>query len=124
MLDQEPLFDAVVVGGGPAGATAASHLAQAGRSVLLLDKAGRVKPCGGAVPPRLLREFEIPDALLVARITSARMISPAGRRVDMPIVGGHVGMVDRAAFDEWLRVRASASGAVRRDGLFLNLTRD
>ena len=44
-------FDAVVVGGGPAGATAAADLARRGRSVLLLDRAGRIKPCGGAIPP-------------------------------------------------------------------------
>ena len=64
-------FDAVVVGGGPAGATAAEDLARAGRSVLLLDKAGRIKPCGGAIPPRLIRDFAIPDELIVARVTSA-----------------------------------------------------
>ena len=37
-------YDAVVVGGGPAGATAAQELAEAGRTVLLLDRGGRVKP--------------------------------------------------------------------------------
>ena len=41
------------VGGGPAGATAATALADAGSKVLLLDRGGRIKPCGGAVPPRL-----------------------------------------------------------------------
>ena len=69
-------FDVVVVGGGPAGATAAADLARAGKSVLLLDRAGRIKPCGGAIPPRLIRDFAIPDHLLKARVTSARMISP------------------------------------------------
>jgi geranylgeranyl diphosphate/geranylgeranyl-bacteriochlorophyllide a reductase len=59
-------FDAVVIGGGPSGATAAWDLARSGRSVLLLDKAGRVKPCGGAIPPRLIAEFEIPQSLIVA----------------------------------------------------------
>lgn len=117
-------FDAVVVGGGPAGSTAAADLANGGRSVLLLDRAGRIKPCGGAIPPRLVREFAIPDSLLVARITGACMISPSDRRVDMPINGGFVGMVDRDVFDEWLRARAAAAGAVRRTGVFEGLTRD
>ena len=44
----------------------------AAASVLLLDRAGRIKPCGGAIPPRLIRDFDIPDDLLVARVTSAQ----------------------------------------------------
>lgn len=119
-LDQptDEVFDVIVVGGGPAGATAASTLAKEGRSVLLLDRAGRIKPCGGAVPPRLIRDFAIPNHLLKARITSARMVSPSDKAVDMPIEGGYVGMVDRCEFDEWLRERAAQDGAVRRTGRF------
>lgn len=117
-------FDAVVVGGGPAGATAATALAKAGRNVLLLDRAGRIKPCGGAVPPRAIRDFAIPDHLIVAKAKAARAIAPSGREVDMPIENGFVGMVDRDVFDEWLRERAREAGALRRAGTFSRLTRE
>jgi len=116
-------WDAVVVGGGPAGATAAHELAGRGLRVALLDRAGRIKPCGGAIPPRLIRDFAIPDELLVARVNAARMVAPSHRRVDMAIDGGFVGMVDRGPFDEWLRERARRAGATRLEGEFDSLER-
>jgi len=124
MLAISEIFDVVVVGGGPSGATAARDLASLGRHVLLLDRAGRIKPCGGAIPPRLIRDFDIPDHLLVAKVNSARMVSPSDKQVDMPIDGGFVGMVDRDVFDEWLRERAVQAGARRRTGLFKRFERD
>jgi len=123
-FDASAEFDAVVIGGGPAGATAATDLARLGRSVLLLDRGGRIKPCGGAVPPVLLAEFEVPTSVLVAQVNAARMIAPSHRCVDMPIDGGFVGMVDREHFDEWLRERAASAGATRLTGLFEQMTRD
>ncbi len=123
-MNDHETFDVVVVGGGPAGATTATDLALAGRSVLLLDRAGRIKPCGGAIPPRLIRDFLIPDSLIVARALSARIVSPTSRAVDMPIEDGFVGMVDRDVFDEWLRERAEKTGAVRRQGTFTDFSRD
>lgn len=117
-------YDVVVVGGGPAGATAAHDLALKGRSVLLMDRAGRIKPCGGAIPPVLMREFDIPDRLLVARASGARIFAPSAKRVDMPIENGFVGMVDRDVFDEWLRERAASAGAARLDASFESFSRD
>ncbi len=110
-------YDVIVIGGGPTGATAAHELAAQNHNVLLLDRRGRIKPCGGAVPPILVREFDIPESMLEAKVTDARMISPKSEKVDMS-VGGWVGMVDREHFDEWLRERAADAGATRIDGTF------
>lgn len=116
--------EVVVVGGGPSGATAANDLARKGVNVVLLDRDGRVKPCGGAIPPQLIREFDIPNSLLCARIGSARMIAPSGKGVDMPVESGFVGMVNREVFDEFLRQRAVESGARRVTGTFTKLQRN
>src|ERR687886_848827 len=54
-------FDAVVVGAGPAGSTAAHRLAAAGARVLLVDRARfpRDKPCGGGLTLRAARRLPV-----------------------------------------------------------------
>ncbi|MFA8441883.1 geranylgeranyl diphosphate reductase [Yoonia sp.] len=117
-------YDVVVVGAGPSGATAAEDLARSGHKVAFIDREGRIKPCGGAVPPRLIADFFIPDEQIVAKVNTARMISPTGRQVDIPIENGYVGMVDREHFDEFLRKRAKDAGAHRYSGTFTKIARD
>src|SRR5690349_6772385 len=61
----------IVVGAGPAGATAALTLARAGVKVRLLDRSAfpRNKPCGGGMSARTLRRFPYLEAAL-ARIST------------------------------------------------------
>jgi flavin-dependent dehydrogenase len=54
------MFDCIIVGAGPAGGTAAYHLAKRGRSVVVLEKESlpRYKPCGGGVSPIVQQWFD------------------------------------------------------------------
>ncbi|MBC01128.1 MAG: geranylgeranyl diphosphate reductase [Rhodobacteraceae bacterium] len=124
-MDNRDFFDVVVVGGGPAGATAAQALALEGHSVLMIDREGRIKPCGGAIPTRAIRDFNLPMEQLTAKVHSARIIAPSGHNVAMDIGDiGYVGMVDRDLFDPFLRARAVEAGAVQLTGTFKTLARN
>jgi geranylgeranyl reductase family protein len=112
--------DAVVVGAGPAGSTAALVLAQGGARVVLVDKAtfARDKACGDLVGPRAL-------ALLASlgltppagrAVGEMMVVGPTGRRVLLPARAGrtypdHGLAITRLRFDAWLRDAAVAAGA-------------
>ncbi|MBW8827188.1 MAG: geranylgeranyl reductase family protein [Acidobacteria bacterium] len=81
----------VVVGAGPAGAAAATHLARAGRDVLLVDRAQfpRDKCCGDGLTTGALRELEAlglrPDDVESWRgVDEAVLRSPSGREISFP----------------------------------------
>ena len=81
--------DVIVVGAGPAGASAAFHLAQAGVDVLLLEKAAfpRDKICGDGLTPRAVRQLVAMgldlDAPGWARNNGLRIVG-AGHRLELP----------------------------------------
>jgi geranylgeranyl reductase family protein len=61
------VWDAIVVGAGPAGCACAYDLSAAGRSVLLLDKADfpRMKACAGGLTMKTVRALRYPVAPIV-----------------------------------------------------------
>ena len=73
-----------IVGGGPAGAFAASLLAERGRKVLLFDeKLAWEKPCGGGLTHRALEQYPFLGEAQAEHnsIQHCELISPSGRRV-------------------------------------------
>lgn len=113
-MDLLDRYDAVVVGAGPAGSMAASALAKAGLSVLMLEKhreAGIPLCCAEAVSLKSLRLFLEPDPAWVAsHINGASLCSPDGTEVSVPWPG--VGVVlERKLFDRILAQRAAQAGA-------------
>jgi len=114
------VWDVIVVGAGPAGSSAARVAAEAGATVLLLDRARfpRYKTCGGGITGFSLRAM--PDAARAAfeaEITDFGL-SRAGRdRVMLHADEPFLGMVQRETFDQLLVDAAVAAGAVFRDGV-------
>ena len=113
------VWDAVIVGAGPAGATAARRLAEAGASTLLLEKQSlpRYKACGGGVPARTLGLL---DDLDIAPVSEGHVDT-----IDISRFGRHqfrktsnrplAWMVMRDRFDQFLTDLATESGATVRD---------
>lgn len=118
VFDGGEVWDAVVVGAGPAGAVAALHLAAAGRRVLLLDRREfpREKTCGDGLLPDAVRALEragVWDEVRARafRSDTARFFSPARIEVSIP---GEFYTLERRLLDALLVAAAERRGAVRR----------
>jgi geranylgeranyl reductase family protein len=107
-------FDAIVVGAGPAGSTAARELAASGARVLILDRAEfpRYKACGGGIPLRTERLLPFPIDSVVEDSVSLLDVAFRGRQRFVRDSGppfAHMVMRDR--FDALLLDQAQRGGA-------------
>lgn len=117
----------LVVGAGPAGSTAAYHLAAAGIDVTVLEKTRfpREKVCGDGLTPRAVREMQLMGLAHSAddgwrRNKGLRLIA-GGRRIEVPWPElsnfPDYGLIrTRLGFDESLAAHARAAGATILEG--------
>ncbi|MGA4843506.1 geranylgeranyl reductase family protein [Streptomyces sp. G45] len=118
--DARQVWDVVVVGAGPAGASAAYAAAVAGRSVLMLEKADlpRYKTCGGGIigPSRdaLPPGFDLPLKDRIGAVTftlDGRFGRTRRSRKTL------FGLINRPEFDQRLVEHAQKAGAELRTGV-------
>jgi len=103
------LWDVVIVGGGPAGSTAAWKLKQAGAEVLVLDKERfpRLKLCAGWITPDVVRDLAIEVADYPHRFLTFEHLHAHVKalHVRLPCVQHSI---RRYEFDAWLLERSGA----------------
>jgi geranylgeranyl reductase family protein len=109
--------DVLVVGAGPAGATAARALARAGIRVRMLDRSAfpRNKPCGGGISRRVVTRFPYLERALL-RITTHTLSrlyleGPDGDAAVIESDGPAALMIRRVEFDALLVSLAVEAGA-------------
>lgn len=109
MMDEARRFGVAIAGGGPAGTSAAIHLATSGARVLLVEqkKFPRAKLCGEFISPECLRHFErlgVADQMLAtggASLTRTVFYSHKSRSLTVP--------------SEWFGSNSSALGLSRAE---------
>jgi len=118
-------FDVLVVGGGPAGSTTAYRLAEAGASVLLVDKATfpRDKPCGGGLTMRAVRHCPVDPSPVVEEEVDVvelrfRYRDAVERRSARPVIR----MTQRRRLDAFLLAAARERGVEVREGATIDVS--
>jgi geranylgeranyl reductase len=115
----------LIVGGGPAGSTAARLLAGNKTDVILLERnLSFVKPCGGGVPSSAFKEFNIPKVLIKKEVKCIRLVSPKNVKLDIELRGGNIAIVRRGEFDQALRNAAVEQGAKVVEGECIRVIND
>jgi len=113
------MFDAIIVGAGPAGSSAAYHLAQKGCSVLLLEKAPlpRSKPCSGALSPLVKQWFDFDFSPAIdQQIRRVRYTWKLGDEIVSELqTEDPIWVVKRDVFDSFLVEKAIAQGVTLHD---------
>lgn len=115
------MFDCIIVGAGPAGGSAAYHLAKRGRSVLVIEKESlpRYKPCGGGVSPQIAQWFDFDFSPAISlKVDAIRYTWKMGDPVDAKLENLEpIWMVRRDIFDHFLIQQAQQQGAELKDSL-------
>ena len=115
------MFDCIIVGAGPAGGSAAYHLAKQGHAVLVLEKADfpREKSCGGGVSPEVAQWFDFDFAPVVQNhVSQVKYTFKMGDPAEVELQGvTPMWMVQRSQFDNFLIEQAKGKGAEFKSGV-------
>jgi digeranylgeranylglycerophospholipid reductase len=122
-LEEIEHYDAVIIGSGPAGSSAARVIANGGYNTLIVErkpKVGIPVLCGEFLPTetelkdilpnsnRIEKVCNIPKSMVVNQCRRIVLVSPSGHEYELPM---RASVIDRMAFDQYLAERAVDAGA-------------
>ncbi len=125
-------WDVVVIGGGPAGSTAARYAVNNGASVLVLDgkkEIGEPLQCGELIPsvselcrlcpdvPEMGDLFQTPENAISLRTEKLKLVPPSGKGLDFPFEGI---MLNRPEHDKALIKLAKSKGVEYLTGVHIS----
>lgn len=107
------MYDAIIIGAGPAGATLARKLSKDGYSVLLIEKCKlpKYKACGGGITGRCYKLIDLDIGELIEDITyKLEFIFDNKNSITIESKEPVIYQVDRMKFDHYLTIKAVESG--------------
>lgn len=113
------IFDAAIIGAGPAGNYMAWQLAHKGYRIIVLEEhevIGEPVNCTGIIGAECFKRFSLGLNSVLGASNSARFYSPAGHEVLLQKEENQAYIVDRAVFDRELAMKAVKEGAVFHTG--------
>lgn len=106
--------DVIVVGGGPAGLTAARIIAKKGFTVIVLERERRlgVKPCGEAASKRTIEEAVVSSTqdFIMQEINCAAIYAPNGQKISIEREAGEGYIINKTLFLQSLAEKAAERG--------------
>jgi len=106
--------DVAIIGGGPAGLSAARRLAGNGWSVTVFEEHERIGSpvhCTGVLAEDVIASMDLPAEAILNPLSTVRFVAPAGHSFDYTTATTEAVVIDRAVFDSALADRAMLAGA-------------
>lgn len=121
--------EVLVIGGGPAGSTAARLLAEKGIETVLIEKDLTFnKPCGGGIPSAGLKDLNIlnkvQNQISFNIVTKVKIFPPFSEPIEVSLQGGEILIFNRQSFDSFMRKLAEKSGVKIIEAELINIDKN